>query len=187
MRTLSICYLTLAAVLFAAGVANADVVPVFVSDKLGAASQFALLALNNGNMTINSATSITGNVGYSNGVTSTTNQKVSTFNGTAYVDSGATFSDTPATFAPTGGIIVGGVADTLLDQANADAASAAAYFSTLTSSVGPTTALGAVASNLNLTATGNINVYTLDSLSFNSNTLTLNGDSNDLFLFPRHW
>ena len=87
MRTLSICYLTLAAVLFAAGVANADVVPVFVSDKLGAASQFALLALNNGNMTINSATSITGNVGYSNGVTSTTNQKVSTFNGTAYLDS----------------------------------------------------------------------------------------------------
>ena len=160
-----------------AGIACAN--SVSVASQLGAANGFVLLALADGDMTINSATSITGNVGYSNGVVSHTNQKVDAFTGTAYVHSGADFQFTAATFVPTGGIISGGAANTLLNQANIDAVAAATYFAGLS----PTGSLGNVSSSLELTATGDLNVYDVASLNFNTATLKLHGDSNDLFLF----
>jgi hypothetical protein len=130
-------------------------------------------------MIINSATSIVGNVGYSSFVTSTTNQKVQSFTGTAYVHSTANFTYTPATFQPSGGIIKGGAADALLNQANSDVASAAAFFASLPSNG----SLGPVNTNLNLTASGPINVFDVTSWNYNSNTLTLNGSANSLFVF----
>jgi hypothetical protein len=148
-----------------------------VQTQLGSANTFALLALNNGSMIINSSTSITGDVGYSAGVTSTTNQKVSSFTGTAYVSSSATFLDTPATFQPSGGIVMG--ADALLNAANTSVAAAAACYAAL----GPGTSLGNVTGSLTLNSTGPVNVYSIGSVNVNSATITLNGASTDLFLF----
>jgi hypothetical protein len=148
-----------------------------VQTQLGSANTFALLALNNGSMIINSATSITGAVGYSAYVTSTTNQKVSSFNGTAYVASTATFIYMPATFQPTGGIITG--ADALLSAANVSVADAASCYAAL----GTGTSLGNVTTSSVLNSGGAVNVYSIASLNLNGQTLTLNGASTDLFLF----
>src|SRR6185503_445428 len=117
--------------------------PALAADpvNLGAAGYFAILGLADHNctgcqdasITINSATTINGNVGYGAGTTSGTNQKVGTFNGTALVSSTAAFTDTSATFQPTGGILTGSAVpgiggfptvDALLNQANADALAA---------------------------------------------------------------
>ncbi len=164
------------AVCWAPAVSHA--LPVSVDTQLGAANNFALLALDNGTMSVNSATSITGNVGYSAGVTSSTNQKVGSFNGTAFVHSTATFSNA-STFAPSGGIVIGGAADTLLNQANADAAAAALFFAGLPSSA----SLGSLTTSQIFTAAGDVNVFDIASVNLNAATWTLNGDSNDLFLF----
>jgi hypothetical protein len=151
-----------------------------VSTELGAASSFALLALTNGTMTINSATSIIGNVGYSAGVTSHTNQKVDSFTGTVYVASSVTeFTYTAATFQPSGGIVTGGVADALLTVANNAVANSVTYYRNLAS----TGSLGSVTNNLSLTSVGSQNVYDISSLSLNGKTLTLTGNANDLWLF----
>jgi hypothetical protein len=169
-----VCHVALAVVLSAAaaGACSND-----AQTQLGSANSFALLALNNGSMIINSATSITGDVGYSAYVTSTTNQKVSGFTGTAYVASTATFIYMPATFQPTGGIITG--ADALLSAANASVADAASCYAAL----GSGTSLGNVTTSRVLTSGGAVNVYSMTSLNLNGQTLTLNGTSTDLFLF----
>ena len=153
--------------------------PISVGSKLGAADNFALLALSGGTMSINSATSITGNVGYSAGVTSTTNQKVDSFIGTAYVHSTATFNYAAATFAPSGGIVMGGAANTLLNQVNTDAAAAAVFFAGLPA----TASLGNLTTSQSFTAAGDVNVYDISSINLNTATWTLTGDYDDLFLF----
>lgn len=85
---------------------------------LGEAEKFVLLGLNGGTVKVNSATSIQGDVGYGNGVTSHYNKKVQDFVGSAYVHSGADFEYDDKNFQPTGGIHMGSIApavDTLLD------------------------------------------------------------------------
>lgn len=150
-----------------------------VATQLGLANSFALLALSNGSMIINSSTSITGDVGYSANVTSQTNQKVQSFTGTAYVDSTAVFNYMPATFQPTGGIFVGpNMADQLLSNAQADVTTAATCYAGL----GPGTSLGNVTTSRVLYTTSPVNVYTVTSLNLNGQTLTLYG-STDLFVF----
>lgn len=154
--------------------------------SLGSDANFALLALNNGSLEINSATTITGNVGYSANVLVPNAQKVDTFNGSAFVHSGATTTNfnskyAPATFAPSGGIHYGpGAVDTLLDQANLDALALKSNLNTLYS--GSATNLGTRSTNTTLTGSGGNNLYNV-SWAFNSNTLTLNGSASDWFVF----
>jgi hypothetical protein len=155
------------------------------SINLGEAGNFAVLGLNNGTVTINSATSITGNVGYSNGVISNTNQKVDSFTGTVYVHSGATFNYTAATFNPSGGIVIGGAANTKLDQANADAASASTFYSGL--ALSPMQPLLGVINDTSVTvnSTGAVNVISISSINLNSDHFTINSRAgfDDLFIF----
>jgi choice-of-anchor A domain-containing protein len=157
---------------------NAAAVPL-----LGEASNFAVLGLEGGSVIINSATSITGDVGYGINVTSKTNQKVDSFDGTAYVHSTATFNYTPATFTPTGGIITGGAADALLEQATADALAASTKLAAYT----PTVTLGALGDNdsLVLNSTGDMNIFSLTSLDYKEDVLELVGRTgfDDYFVF----
>ena len=166
---------------------------------LGAAGNFTVLGLANqacagcatATVTINSATSIIGNVGYSAGVVSTTNQKVKTFSGTSFVAGTADFQHKAATYQPTGGIRIGtanpnvapfGSVNDFLAQANADALAASAAAAALAPTTGP---LGNVSNNLTINSTGDVNVIPLSSLSYNNNTLTLSSRSgrNDHFIF----
>ena len=147
--------------------ATAAVIP-----GMGATGQFTILGLENGTVTINSATSIIGNVGYSAGVTSTTNQKVDTFIGQVYVSSAvSSFSYTAATFAPSGGFApVNPANDSLLHQANLDAVAGSAEFAALAT----TETLGVLGDNDNRTinSVGDWNVISLTSLNYNSDTIT---------------
>ena len=149
----------------------------------GEAAGFTILGLEGGSVIINSATSISGDVGYGKNVTSNTNQKVDSFTGTAYVHSSATFNHTPATYMPSGGIIVGGSADTLLEQANADALATASNLALLT----PMVNLGALGDNDSrvLNSVGDLNVFSLDSLTYKEDTLELVSRSgfDDKFVF----
>jgi hypothetical protein len=166
---------------------------------LGAAGNFTILGLANqtcagcqtASVTINSATSIVGNVGYSAGEVSHTNQKVDLFTGTAFVSGTADFLSTPATFQPSGGVKVGaanpGIApfatvDGLLAQANIDALAASSAAGALAPTVAP---LGALTTDLTINSTGAVNVISLSSLSYNSNTLTLDSRAgqDDYFIF----
>lgn len=165
-----------------AGLAQATPIPV-----LGTTADFALLALNNGSLSINSATSIVGNVGYSMNVAVPSAQKVDSFIGTAYVYSGATTTNFSsevklATFAPSGGILYGpGAVDALLDQANADAAFLKAILDGY-SWAGATNISGS--GSKALTGSGGVNLFDLTSgWAFNGNTLTLNGTAADWFIF----
>jgi hypothetical protein len=149
----------------------------------GEAGNFTILGLEGGSVIINSATSVSGDVGYSKNVTSNTNQKIDNFDGTAYVHSTTTFTHTAATYAPSGGIVTGGSADSLLEQANADATQASINFAGLT----PTTVLGALGDNDSrvLISTGDLNVFSLDSLIYKEDTLELVSRSgfDDQFVF----
>lgn len=156
--------------------------PAAATPFLGSAADFVVLGLADGKVTINSATSITGNVGYSTGVNSTTNQKVDSFIGGAFVHSGATFSNAPDTFAPSAGIMIGVAADAKLNQANTDANAAA----TLIASLAPTHAsLGIVVDDQNIVinTVGALNVIPVDSLKHKEDTFTINGGANDVFVF----
>lgn len=148
--------------------------------SLGVADQFGILGLANGGVTIDGATLIIGNAGYSSGVFSGTNQNVANFVGTAYVSSGAVFAFTPATYAPTGGIIVGGTADTLLNQANIDAVNASMEAAGLP----PTVVIpGTLSTDLSLIGISGTNVISLDTVNYSSNVLTLTGNAHDRFVF----
>ena len=159
--------------------------------NLGSAADFAILGLggtasSHGSVIINSSTSINGNVGYGAYTQSGTNQKVDVFNGSALVHSTASFSYTTATFSPTSGVWIGTglpgdpVNITLMD-ATASATAAGAAFSSLT----PTLTLGAVNGNTVVNSTGDLNIISISSLSFNSNTLTLHSRPGftDTFVF----
>ena len=149
---------------------------------IASASDFTVLGLAGGSVTINSATSITGNVGYAAGVTSTTNQKVDAFDGAAYVHSTATFGYTAATFAPTSGLFIGGAADQKLYDANADAFSAAIALGALAATHA---SLGVVGDNDNVIVNrvGALNVIQIASLTHKEDTLTINGGIDDVFVF----
>ncbi|MGE5430073.1 MAG: SdrD B-like domain-containing protein [Syntrophomonadaceae bacterium] len=137
---------------------------------LGLAARYGILGLDNGTVIINSATNLRAWVGYSDGVTSTTNQKVNNFIGKVEVHSGATFNYTPATFNPSLGIYTSGYDDSL-DIANSDALFASNNFAGMP--VDQT--FGAVTNDLTINRTDNITVVQMGSLNYNSKTLTLVG------------
>lgn len=167
IRTLFVCAIVFLAMMTPRS-ASAAVV-------LGEAEDFVLLALEDGSMIINSATSITGNVGYSDGVTSGTNQKVDLFTGAVYIHSGASVTTTPATFMPSLGTTIGGAADTKLDQANVDALLAAASIGGMSADI----TLGAVGDGDNpvINRTGSMTVVDITSLTNKDDMFTFVGDA----------
>lgn len=169
----------LAAAMFAAAWLSP---PAHAAPFLASVSNYVVFGLAGGTVTINSATSISGNVGYAANVTSTTNQKVDSFTGSVLVHSTATFNYTAATFAPSGGIVVGGAADAQLNQANTDALAAAA----LMAGLAPTHAsLGNVVDNQNVVVAslGALNVIPIASLKHKEDTFTITGGAGDVFVF----
>lgn len=171
-----------AAVLLMAGLLDMAPRSASAAVVLGQVDDFTLLALEGGNMIINSATSISGNVGYSDGVTSKTNQKVDVFTGAAYIHSGASVTTTPATFAPSLGTVVGGAADAKLDQANLDAIAAAAFISGLAADY----SLGVVGDNDNRVVhrIGAMTIVDITSLHYKTDMIEFVGDAggNDQFI-----
>ncbi len=154
---------------------------------IGEAANYVLLGLNGGNVTINSGTNVIGNVGYSAGVTSSTNQKVGDdgqFNGTVYVHSNvAQFQYSAQNFLPTGGIVTNNASQSArLDQANASAVAASASFAAFT----PNVVFGALGDNDSRTINrvGNVTVVQIGSLDFKEDQLTLVGQAgqNDAFI-----
>jgi parallel beta-helix repeat protein len=150
---------------------------------LGEAATFGILGLNGGTVSINSATKIVGDVGYSKGVTSTINQKAEDFQGTALVHSQvASFAYTDKNYKPTGGIVRGGAADARLDRANADALVTSAQIAAMTANVN----LGSI--NDSSRSVGAIDgvatttVVAINSLNMNSDVLEFKGDAQDYFL-----
>ena len=143
--------------------------------SLGSASGFALLSLEGGSMTINSATKIVGDVGYSDGVVSNTNQKAEDFTGGAYVHSGASFSYEDKNFFPTGGVLTGISVDNLLDQANDDVLLLATNLNGLLA----TGSTGFLGDNDSLTffSSGSLNVIDIAGVNYNSDSLTLQSRS----------
>lgn len=134
---------------------------------------FGILALNGGTFTINSSRNLIADVGYSAGVTSNTNQKIDYFTGTSYVHSQVnSFIYTAATYQPTGGIIRNdGLADAMIDQANADAITASANYATMS----PNVTLGNVTTNQTINHVGINTVVQMSSMDYNSKVLTLVG------------
>ncbi|MGE5621137.1 MAG: SdrD B-like domain-containing protein [archaeon] len=139
---------------------------------LGLAARYGVLGLDNGTVIINSATNLIAWVGYSDGVTSTTNQKVDNFIGKVEVHTGATFNYTPATFNPSLGIYTTGYDDSL-DIANSDALYASNNFAAMT----PDVTYGSVTSSMTINRTDNVTVVQMGSLNYNSQTLTLAGQA----------
>lgn len=167
--------------LLATGLMAALSLPVAATPiDLGAAGGFTVLGLTDGEVIINSATSLSGTVGYGRNVVSNTNQKVDTFIGTVKKHSTASVTITEATFAPTGGVLEGSAIDAELDQANADAIAASAFYGAMAG-----TSLGALGDgdNLDLTSTGGVNVYAIDSLDYKEDSITLAGGVGDSFVF----
>jgi choice-of-anchor A domain-containing protein len=134
---------------------------------------FGLLGLNGGTFTINSSHNLIADVGYSAGVTSTTNQKIDNFTGTSYVHSNVnSFIYTAATYQPTGGIIRNdGLGDAILDQANADAITASADYAAMA----PHVILGNVTTNQTINHVSFNTVVQMSSMNYNSNVITLVG------------
>lgn len=150
-------------------------------------ADFSILALNNGALIINSGTSVIGDVGYSSGVTSETNQKVTLFDGSALVHSQVqAFSYTAKNFAPTGGINYGEAVNLKLDKANAEAVSASAHYGSLT----PTHILGDLADDDSMVveSVGPLNVISLGSLNYKEDSLELVSREgfNDYFIVNVH-
>ena len=85
--------------------------PAFADPILGSLTNWVVFALNNGSLEINSATTVIGNVGYSNNVAVPNAQKVDIFNGGVYVYGGAStdnlYAKADATFLPSDGIHTG--------------------------------------------------------------------------------
>ncbi|MEP2775000.1 MAG: ice-binding family protein [Luteolibacter sp.] len=143
--------------------------------SLGSASGFGLLGLENGTVTINSATKLVGNVGYSKGVVSNINQKVESFRGSALVHSKASFSYTAASFQPSGGIQKGAATDSRLDSANQDVLLLAQNLSGLTA----TQSVGFLNDNDSRTfvSTGSLNVIDISGVNYLEDSLTLQSRS----------
>jgi hypothetical protein len=182
--------------LFAPLSAEAIILP-----SLGEAANFVVLGLANGDVSINSATSITGNVGYSAGVNVSQAQKVDTFTGAAVVSSTATNPGNfnSSTFVPSLGFQCASAAncptytsfsvnsnvDTHLNQANIDALAAASAYAALGAAADQS--LSGLTSDQSFTASGPDDVYTIainGDINYNSNVLTLNGRAghNDAFV-----
>ena len=140
---------------------------------LGAAGTFGVLAINGGDLTLNSS-HLVGDVGLGpNG--SSVLQKTDV-NGTFVADPSAQLdlSNYGGDFTVTGGIVFQS-----LDQAQADANAASAAYAALPA----TQSLGNLTTSITVSGNGGTNVITLSSLSYNSRTLTLSGGADDVFVF----
>ncbi|MFY9342491.1 MAG: hypothetical protein WAT39_08370 [Planctomycetota bacterium] len=153
---------------------------------LGAAANYALLGLANGNVTVNSGTSVVGDFGYSAGVTSTTNQKLGNdgpWTGTAYVHSLVAAFQAAANFLPSGGIVTNAAEDARLDQANADAIAASAWIA----AEPPTVNLGNIVDQSvtigSVDGLRTLHIVEVASLLMNGDVLHLIGDEADVFAF----
>jgi hypothetical protein len=138
---------------------------------LGAAGQFALLGINGGQVIQNSS-SVVGNVGLGPNETSTLQKSTDT--GMLVVDPTASTSISSKDFFVSGGIVTQS-----LSQAASDANAASAADAALT----PTQTLGNLTASATITGNGGVNVISLNSLNYNSRTLTLVGGANDVFIF----
>lgn len=154
--------------------------------NLGAAADYALLGLQNGNVSINSGSIVTGDFGYSAGVTSTTNQKLGEtlgdWTGTAYVHSAVAAFSSASNYRPTGGIVTDATQDARLAVANADALEVSAVIEDLpgTASVGAIVDQSLVLGTVDNVRT--VHVVDIASLLMNSDVLELVGDAADVFV-----
>jgi choice-of-anchor A domain-containing protein len=140
--------------------------------SLGEAASFGILALEGGNLIINSSTQLIGDVGYSSGVTSTINQKAEDFTGGAYVHSGVNaFDYTDKNFFPSDGILTGPAVDARLDQANLDALSLATFLNGQPA----THTFGALGDDMDLfvASTGAFNIVDIASIDYKSDSINL--------------
>jgi hypothetical protein len=179
--------------LSAMAVAAALVAPLkthAVSVNLGAAGDFTILALEGGTLSINSATSIIGDVGVGKNVTTSQYQKVDNEDGnilvhsTALASFNANFNTANVVFTTGHGIQTGAAVDTKLQDANTDALNAAATYAALIPAVSSANDLGSPNDiSISVTGGGGQNVYRLGDANFNSDTLTINGGSSDTFIF----
>ena len=152
------------------------------------ANSYALLGLNGGNVSVNSATAVTGDFGYSRNSTSTTNQKIGEdffgqWKGTAYVHSAVgTFQYTDKNYIPNGGIVTSPAQDARLDTANAEALAASAQLAALTTTINAGAINDTSATWGVVNGVANLNVVQVNSLNMNSDVLELRGDEQDYFV-----
>ena len=139
---------------------------------LGAASSFGVLSINGGHLILNSS-HLVGNVGLGPNGTSTLQKTDITgqFIGdpSAQVDLSKTAKDF---------LVSGGITFESLSQAQADANAASASYAALA----PTQSFGNLTTSITITATQSTNVITIDSLAYNSKTLTFSGTADQLFV-----
>ena len=144
---------------------------------LGAAKNFTVLSVNNGagNLIISSA-SIGGNVGVGPNDTASDLEKA-TVGGSVFVDPTAAVSFHAKDFIPIGGFVT----------QNLSQAMTAATRSSSVAGLDARRPLGNVTTNQTINAatsphTTGVTVVNISSLSYNSNTLTLHGGPNDVFI-----
>ena len=143
---------------------------------------FGLLALNDGTLSINSATNFIGDVGYSRGVNSTMNQKIGdtgVFSGSAQVHGAVAAFAYAANYLPQAGIQgypgASSAVNSRLNAANDYAQSAAALFGAMAANV----TLGTLNDNdsRNVNRTGPLTVVQISSLNYDSDYLQLTGNA----------
>jgi hypothetical protein len=143
---------------------------------------FGILGMNGGTFTVNSGTTVIGDLGYGQDVISNTNQKVTTFTGKAYVHTAvSSFIYAASTYQPSQGIHQNGGGDNKLDEANQNAIAYSATYATLPANY----TYGSVTNNLSITAVAHNTVVSMSSMDYNSKTLTLTGvaGNDDGFIF----
>jgi hypothetical protein len=140
---------------------------------LGAAGHFAVLGINGGQVRLNNS-SVAGNVGLGTNETSFLHN--TTVSGSLSVDLTATadLSGLGIDF-----LVSGGVVTQDLSQAEIDANAASDGYAAMA----PTQVLGDVTDSVTITGNGGTNIISLNSLTYHSDTLTLQGGANDVFVF----
>jgi len=140
---------------------------------LGAAGTFGVLAINGGDLTLNSS-HLVGDVGL--GPNGTSVLQKTDVTGTFFADPSAQvdLSNYGGDFTVTGGVVTQS-----LGQAEADANAASAAYAALA----PTQSFGSVTKSITVSGNGGTNVIAVGSVAYNSKTLTLSGGTDDVFVF----
>ena len=134
--------------------------------------QFGILGLSTGTVMINGIDYLTGDVGYSPLVVSTTNKNVRYFDGSTLVHTQvANFLFTSASFIPSYGIESDAMGDVKITQANQNAATLSPRYA----SFAPNITLGNVTTNKTITGAGLNTIVNMTSLNLSNETLTLVG------------
>jgi hypothetical protein len=145
--------------------------PATLAD-LGAAGQFAILDINGGHLSLGGS-SVVGNIGV--GPHGTGSLRRDNLNGEVDVDPTATL------YHPAGGgvSISGGIVSESMSQAQTDANAASAAYGALTA----TQTFRNLTASTTINGNGGNNVIAVTSFNFNNKTLTLNGGTDDVFVF----